>query len=129
MSLLACASPNDRLYRRVSGLNNLLGLVPQQGPVSRFFEDQDNYQVQIDLPGVKKDEVKIQVEGDQLSIEAVRHHKFAGQDQSFNISRAFTIPDDVNHEQISAEQVDGVLSLTLPKKEETKPKTISVSVK
>lgn len=129
MNLVTCATPNNRLYRRVSDLNHLLGLVPQEGPTSRFQEDADNYHVQIDLPGVRKEDVKIQVEGDQLTVEAVRHHQLAGQAQSYTISRVFTLPEDVNIDKIEAEQKDGVLSLTLAKKEETKPKTVSVSVK
>jgi HSP20 family protein len=126
MNLVTYTYPNNRVFRRLADLQGDWDQTIHATPASRSREDQDNYYVSIDLPGVRKEDVTIQVEADELKISAVRH--VSGLEESINYSRTFSLPEEVAVEKIAAEQKDGVLSLTLPKKEEAKPKTVNISV-
>ncbi|RZA09302.1 MAG: Hsp20/alpha crystallin family protein [Proteobacteria bacterium] len=84
-------------------------------------ETAEGYFIQLDIPGVPKENVRISAENRHLVIEAER----AGR-SSAKLRRVFTLPDDVNAEAIAAQVQDGVLELKLPKKEQAKPKQILV---
>jgi HSP20 family protein len=84
-------------------------------------ENKDGYFIQLDAPGVKKEDVKISAEQRHLVIEAERKGRRAGK-----LRRVFSLPDDVNADGIQAQMQDGVLEVSLPKKEQAKPKQIVV---
>lgn len=88
---------------------------------SHVEENEEGYFLALDLPGVRKDDVKISAENRQLVIEAERRGRGASK-----LRRVFSLPDDVNADGIAAQLQDGVLELALPKKEQAKPKQISV---
>jgi HSP20 family protein len=107
---------------------------PAQGPAARdaklrWYEKDEAYLVRIDLAGVKKDDVQIELEDGTVTIVATR--KFdASSDKSkaseVKYSSAFRVPEEVKDEAIAAKFEDGVLSLTLPKSEKAKPREISI---
>lgn len=94
-------------------------------------ETDDSYEVDIDLPGFKKDEVKIQLADGYLTIEAakgldkdekdkksgkyIRRERYAG-----SMSRSFYVGEDVKQEEIHAKYDNGILKLSVPKKEAKK---------
>ncbi len=94
-------------------------------------ETDDSYEVDIDLPGFKKDEVKIQLADGYLTIEAakgldkdekdkksgkyIRRERYAG-----SMSRSFYVGEDVKQEEIHAKYENGILKLSVPKKEAKK---------
>lgn len=80
---------------------------------------------QIDLPGVKKADLKISVENGTLHIEALRKTP----EGEVKFSRSWSVPQDMDPEKIGAELTDGVLTVILPKLETKKPKAIEVAVK
>jgi HSP20 family protein len=90
-------------------------------------EDDKGYVVNVDMPGVRKDDIDISVEGNQVSISAeVNRDKSRGQGQqlynerySGRAYRAFTLPREVDSEKASARYDGGVLTLTLPMKSGT----------
>jgi HSP20 family protein len=84
-------------------------------------ENEEGYFIQLDVPGVRKDDVRISAENRHLVIEAERKGRNAAK-----LRRVFSLPDDVNVDAISAQTQDGVLELALPKKEQAKPKQIVV---
>ena len=115
-----------------SSVNDLADLLGWTSPAVsngfRFHEDKEAYQAEIDLPGVKKEAVQLNVEGADLTLAAERQFGFGDAKRTVSITRGLTLPDDVNVEAIRADFRDGVLTLTFPKKEESKPKQLKINV-
>ena len=96
-------------------------------------EDDREYLLKAELPGMKKEDVKLKVEGGTLSISGERkeekdkkHHRI---ERSYGVfQRSFTLPEGTLPEKISAEFKDGVVLVHLPKDEKAKPKAIEVKV-
>jgi HSP20 family protein len=97
-------------------------------PAVNIIETKDNYELSLAIPGMKKDDFKIDVDGNMLTISSEKTEKKEEVDKNFtrkefnysSFSRNFTLPDEVNKEMIGASYEDGLLKLTLPIKEETK---------
>jgi HSP20 family protein len=100
-------------------------------PSVNITENKDNYEVAVAVPGMKKDDFKIDVEGNMLTISSEKEETKEEKDKKYtrkeynysSFSRSFTIPDEVNKEKIDAKYEDGVLRLVLPRKEEVKKST------
>ena len=103
-------------------------------------EDADHFYVEAELPGFKKEEVDITLENQTLTIAAERREEKNGNGGGQNkgehllrerrytrFLRSFTLPPTVNEQSVNAKLADGVLTITLNKREETKPRKISVS--
>lgn len=103
-------------------------------PRTDVQESESGYQLQLDLPGVKAEDLAIQVEDSTLTVRAQR--KFNGKREEYHrverpygeFARSFTLPEAINASGIEAKLTDGVLNLTLPRREEAKPRQITVSV-
>lgn len=90
-----------------------------------LYEDKDNTYVRAELPGVNRDDINVEMVDDFLNVTAARKEG----DESFSFSRSIHIEDDVQTDKVTAAYENGVLTVTLPKREEAKPKKITVSVK
>ncbi|RRJ94616.1 Hsp20/alpha crystallin family protein [Opitutaceae bacterium TAV4] len=116
----------DRLFE-----NALSGLTDHTG-AGRFpvdiYEDKDNAYVRADLPGVARNDISVEVVDGFLNIHATRKQKTGDAEHTFTYDRSLTIPDNAEPEKVAAAYEDGVLTVTLPKKEEAKPRKVSVSV-
>jgi len=104
-------------------------------PPADVVETKDAIVVRVDLPGFKGEEIALKVENDVLSIEAERKvAEAAGEtyhraERSYGkVARSFSLPTGVDTARTDARYVDGVLEITLPKRDEAKPRTISVKV-
>jgi HSP20 family protein len=105
-------------------------------PAVDVFEQDGNIVLKAELPGVDPKDVDIRVENNVLSLRGER--KFEGEVDRENyhrveraygsFARSFTLPSVVNTEKIQAEFKDGLLKVTLPKREEAKPKQIAIDV-
>jgi HSP20 family protein len=93
------------------------------------------YKVVAELPGVKKDDIKVSVDGAQVTLEAeVKQEKEASQDERVlhterlygKVTRSFTLPQEVDETKVEAKYRDGLLELTLPKKAAAQRKQISI---
>jgi HSP20 family protein len=98
-------------------------------------ENDSAYLVHAEIPGVKKEDIKVDVEGNMVSISAevkqekevkegervIRSERYYG-----NVSRSFSLGQDVDQGAAQAKYADGVLELTLPKKAGTRPNKIVV---
>jgi HSP20 family protein len=118
----------DRLFE--STLNGLSDASPTRFPVD-LYEDRDNTYVRAELPGIPRDNINVEMTDGYLTIAASRKSG-SGDDQgedSFSFSRAISIAEEVQTDKVSATYENGVLTVTLPKREEAKPKKISVAVK
>jgi HSP20 family protein len=108
-------------------------------PATNITENKDGYKVSVAAPGLKKSDFKIDVEGNMLSISSEKEDSKEEKDARYtrkeysysSFSRSFTLPEEINQEKIEASYEDGVLRLTLPKKEEAKkaPESKHIAVK
>ena len=102
-------------------------------PVVDIFEIEDGLAVVVDLPGVGKDGVAVNVENDILTISGKPAEQPIGtplyrEFALVNFFRQFQLSDHVDQEKIAADLKNGVLTITLPKAEKAKPKKITVNV-
>ena len=105
-------------------------------PATNIIDREDEIEILLALPGIKKSEIEIDVEKDVLSISSVKKEEteikeenYARKEFSFSsFSRSFMIPDTVNADKIKAKYEDGVLRLTMPKREEHKSITKKISI-
>ncbi len=97
-------------------------------PTTDFKETNHAYFMSIDMPGVNKKNLELQIEEGSISIKANRERAFAsGEENKQEISRMIQLPKEVNKEKVQAHCEDGVLYLVFPKIEKEKPKKIEVS--
>jgi len=97
-------------------------------PSVNITENKDDFNVSLAVPGMKKDDFKIDLSGNLLTVSCEKEEKKKGKDgqyshEEYNYSsftRSFTLPEDVDKENIDAHYEDGVLSIKLSKKEEAR---------
>jgi HSP20 family protein len=96
-------------------------------PVSAH-ETESGYRYDLELPGLKKDELKVTLTDGVLAVRGQKRLFRDGAETSVEVERSLLVPEDVDPEKIQARYVDGVLTLEISKHEEAKPKTIQVQV-
>ena len=102
-------------------------------PSVNVVENKDDFKLSLAVPGMKKNDFKIDVTGNLLTISSEKeenkeekNENYSRQEYNYSsFSRSFTLPEEVNKEKIDATYVDGVLKLVLPKKEEAKKLTVN----
>ena len=122
----------DTLYRGRSDESALT----TWAPAVDIYETENALVVKADLPDVNEKDLDIQVENNILTIRGERKFERDVKEDNYlrveraygSFSRSFSLGNTVNTEAIKAEYHDGVLTLTIPKREEAKPKQIKVSV-
>lgn len=92
-----------------------------------IHEDQANYYARFEMPGIKKEDVKIELSNNLLTVSAEKKEKRGDEESGYNLTRSISVPDTVKADAIGAKLEDGILTVTLPKTEERKPKTIEVA--
>jgi HSP20 family protein len=106
-------------------------------PAIDMYQTDDDVVVKAALPGFKADDVQINVTGDMLTIRGETKNEEEQKDKAWHIreqrwgsfERTVALPTDVIADKANADFSDGILTITLPKAEEVKPKTISVKAK
>lgn len=89
-----------------------------------LFEDKDNLYVRAELSGVNREAINVEMVEDYLNLNATRKSG----EESYNLARSISIPEAVQADKVSANYENGVLTVTLPKQEQIKPRKITVSV-
>jgi HSP20 family protein len=106
-------------------------------PAVDVFENaQHELVLKADLPGVKKEEIDLKVENNTLTIRGERKREAEVKEEGYHrvertsgaFARSFTLPQTVSAEGIKAEFKDGVLTVTLPAREEAKPRQVQINV-
>jgi HSP20 family protein len=105
-------------------------------PSVDVFEDENSYLIKLELPEINREEVKVNLNENRLTITGERRLENEEKRDSYHriersygqFYRSFALPPNVNAEAIKAQFKDGMLRLTLPKKEEAKPKQIEVNI-
>jgi HSP20 family protein len=138
MILAQCESPSVG-YSRVTSLqeelDRLFGATRAFAPALDVQEDKDNFRVRVELPGLKREDIEVALDDGTLAITGERKAETVSegtevlrQERSYGkFSRTLTLPSAVKTDQVKAAYKDGVLTVTLPKIEEAKPKQIVVS--
>ena len=117
----------DELLRSTGNGNRVTGFSP---PVD-VHETEDEYLVKIDLPGVKSEDVNVEVNDNVLAVSGSRVADETGAAQLVerpygSFARTLTLPQGVDSDSIEAGYQDGVLELRIPKPAEQKPKKIAI---
>ena len=105
-------------------------------PRVNIRENDEQVTLTFEVPGMDKGDIKIVVENDILTVSGERKFTDEQADSDYvraeirsgSFSRGFTLPDTVDAEKVTADYKNGLLEVTLPKKEEKKPKQIEVKV-
>ena len=123
----------DRLFQgRGSGRQ---ALSPTGYPLLNVWEDEDHLFVEAELPGMELSDLEIYVQGNQLTIKGERKAPEAEQgtwhrqERGYgSFSRVMELPAEIDDQRVAADFRHGVLTVSLPKREETKPRRIEVRV-
>jgi HSP20 family protein len=105
-------------------------------PAVDIYETPNELVVKADLPDVNEKEIDVRVENNLLTIRGERKFEKSVSEENFlrvertygAFSRSFSLPNTVNAEAIGAQYKNGVLTVTLPKREESKPRQVKVTV-
>jgi HSP20 family protein len=105
-------------------------------PAVDIYETDHNLVIKTELPGIDPKDVEVRVENNTLVLQGERKFEKNTSEENYHrversygtFSRSFTLPSTVNTENAQAEYKDGILTLTLAKREEAKPKTIKIQV-
>lgn len=136
----ACSAASDCGRSPWSGLENeidrlfgsaLSGIA--DGPSGRHFpvdlyEDENNTYVRAELPGLKREDLNVELADNTLTITGTRPAAANSDGESVSFRRSFELPEEAAADKVSAAYENGVLTVTLPKREEAKPKKITVAV-
>ena len=127
----------DRLFEApLTELARTSHLLSGSAPAVDIFEDKDNYVVKAELPGMKKEDIDVSLHDGSLSISGERKNEDKWEDAEVyraerffgRFQRTVALPAPVESGGIKAQYQDGILTVTLPKAEEAKPKQIDVQV-
>lgn len=117
--------------------NGSCNMRPLNIPAVNITEHPNEYLLSLAAPGMKKDDFKIDVDGNILRIRSEKEEnkedknkKFSRKEYSYSsFSRSFSLPEEIRQEKINAKYEDGVLKISLPRKEESKkPATKKIAV-
>jgi len=110
--------------------------VAEWAPLVDITEDEKEYVIKAELPEVKKEDVKLTVHDDVLSISGERKYEKEEKGKKYHrveraygsFTRSFTLPEDADASKVAADYKDGVLKVHLPKSEKARPKSIEVKI-
>jgi HSP20 family protein len=105
-------------------------------PAVDVYEDEHNVTLKVEVPGIDEKDIDIRLENNTLTVHGERKIEKEEKEENYrrverqygSFTRTFTLPTTVDSENVSANYDKGVLSITLPKKAEAKPKQIKVNV-
>lgn len=119
-------------YGRTPAFSSTWGM-PQSGPSTNLFDCGDHLEMQVEVPGIAREDLSIRVQGNYLEIRGSR--KAAAPEGytaqrvergATEFTRSFTLSSEVDTGKVEAQLANGILRLTLPKAETAKPKRISI---
>lgn len=135
--------PFNELYRLRRQMNELYGAFAESAapmlsagvfPLTNVNEDSNNYYVRAELPGIKSDELDIQVTSDGISVtgerkipeegNGVKYHRREREAGKF--SRSINLPGEIDVNAVEASLKNGILTVTIPKAEVAKPRQITI---
>ena len=136
--LLTTQREFDRLFKEafspMSGETELS--TRSWAPPVDIYETEDAIVLKAELPGVDAKDVEVRVEDNTLYLKGERKFEKEVKEQNYHrversygsFARSFSLPNSIDADKVKAEFKDGLLTLTMPKREEAKPKTIKIDV-
>lgn len=106
-------------------------------PSVDIYEDENSVVIKAELPGIEQKDIEVKIEDNTLILRGERKHEQEVKKENYHrveryygsFQRSFSLPQTINQDNIKAACDKGVLTITLPKREEIKPKQINVEVK
>lgn len=134
---LTSKNPFDELKNIQKELNKVFGTYGFENnsyPAVNIYGNEDNIIFKVELPGINKENINISVHENSITIEGIKSADALNEDEkcfrqersSGKFIRSFTLPYDVDNEKVFASYKDGLLTITLPRIETSKPKKISI---
>lgn len=126
----------NELFDDFFGGKSLSGVLSSKAPAVNVSEDKERYHVELAAPGLAKEDFKLNVEDEVLTISVEKKEEKNENEKGYtrrefnytNFSRSFTLPETVDTENIKAVYKDGILGIDLPKKEEEKTKNRVIEI-
>ena len=120
----------DRLFE--SSFPELLGWRPARAGFGRsipmdFYEEDDKRVARFELPGFRNKDIELELENAVLSVKAKRDKDARSGREAEELQRTVTVGDDVDPENVRAKFENGLLTVELPKREQAKPRQITIS--
>jgi HSP20 family protein len=105
-------------------------------PVTDIYETKDDYVFKVELPGISKEDIKVELTGDNLTIKGDRKEEKEIKKDDYHRTerfygsfvRSFRLPKNADTQNMKAAMKEGVLELKIPKSEESKSKAISINI-
>ena len=133
---------NGPHYKLLSGPDNKNGKYPIRAnyrkPLTDIYETESNFVASLEMPGVKKEDIRISATNDGISVKVEKNEEKETKDKEkgfyccerrhAGFYRQFSLPDGTDLDKIKADLKDGVLKLTIPKTEKAKKKQIDIKV-
>lgn len=137
MRLRPFTSLLDRFFDDADTMNGGMSMTYAKMPRVNVIENDEEFRLELQAPGYKKDDLKLSLEDNVLTISADREEESAKDEKNYrrrefvksSFSRSFSLPELVEEEAIKAEHVDGVLTITIPKRVEVKPEPKQISIR
>jgi HSP20 family protein len=135
--LLRAEKDINRLFNELANRSAVRESNSVWSPLTDVIEEKDQFLLHLDLPGVKLDDIKINVQDGKLSVSGERKLETETKEKNYHriersygsYFRSFDLPKNINIDAIQAEHTNGQLTITLPKAEEAKPKEIAIKIK
>ena len=128
----------DRLFREAFAprLGDAELSTRSWAPAVDIYETEDAIILKAELPGIDSKDAEVRVEDNTLYLKGERKFEKEVNEQNYHrversygsFARSFSLPNSINADKVKAEYKDGMLTLTMPKREEAKPKTIKIDV-
>jgi HSP20 family protein len=105
---------------------------PDWQPLADVYEDETEYTVAVDLPGIDRETLEINIDDNRLTIKGTRpapesvHHR--RESPRGNFLRSFSVPAAVDQKEIKADYKDGVLLVHMPKRPERQPQKVKINI-
>lgn len=125
----------ESLDRQMHRLLGEIGFSPVVIPASDVYETEDEFVVELDVPGFEKEELGVEVSDHRLTVKGERKKSKEDDEKAFRLrerlerrfERRFELPAEADTEQVRAKFVEGVLEIHTPKLEAVKPKHIEIT--
>jgi HSP20 family protein len=137
-NIFTLKSGMDRLFDNLfMDRSNIFTRYPELAPAANVKENDDEFVISAEVPGMKKDDIKITFENNHLTISGEKKSNEEIKEENFHqlecrygkFSRTIVVPAGVKSDKIEADYEQGILTIHLPKDEDAKPKQIEVKIK
>jgi HSP20 family protein len=133
-SLSSLRKEMDDLVTNFWGATPTTWLSGNLSPAVDLSEKENAFVMKVDIPGLESKDLNVQVHGNTVTVSGQRQEDKETKDKTFyrmerrqgSFSRSVNLPSNINEDEVAAEYVSGVLTLTLPKAESSKAKKIAV---